>query len=305
MNDPVRVSVVLPFLDASRFMRECIDSVVAQTYPHWELVLVDDGSSDDSAAIAHEYVRRFPGRVRLIEHPRRENRGISASRNAGVREARGEFIAELDADDVWLPDKLARLVPELEAHPDVGMVYGNSLWWYGWTGDSADAARDHLPLMEPSSGTPDGREVLLRQLLGKTASPCPCAVLLRRSVVERVGGSEEQFRGTHEDIVLYAKMLIAAPVIVLDGWWDRYRCYTTPGTSVTEIAKQMGTLVETHQRYLRWLEGYLVEHGMADSPHRRLVRRSLRRLRYPRVHRVIDAGRRVLREIRGMIGATA
>ena len=305
MNDPVRVSVVLPFLDASRFMRECIDSVIAQTYPHWELVLVDDGSSDDSAAIAQEYVRRFPGRVRYIEHPGHENRGISASRNVGVRQARGEFIAELDADDVWLSDKLARLVPELEAHPDVGMVYGNSLWWYGWTGDPADEARDHLAVMEPSRGTSDGREVLLRQLLGKTASPCPCAVLLRKSVVEQVGGSEEQFRGTHEDIVLYAKLLIAAPVIVLDGWWDRYRCYTTPGTSVTEIAKQKGTLVDTHLRYLRWLEGYLVAHGMADSPHRRLVRDALLRLRFPRAHRVMDAGRRVFHRLRAMVGTRA
>ena len=305
MSDPVRVSVVLPFLDASRFMRECIDSVVEQTYPHWELVLVDDGSSDDSAAIAREYVGRFPERVRLLEHPDRGNHGISASRNLGVRHARGEFIAELDADDVWLPDKLARVVPELEAHPDVGMVYGNSLWWYSWTGDSADATRDHLPAMEPSSGPSDGREVLLGQLLGRTASPCPCAVLLRKSLVERVGGSEKQFRGTHEDIVLYAKLLIAAPVIVLDGWWDRYRCYTKPGTSVTEIAKQKGTLAETHRRYLRWLERYLVEHGLAHSAHRRLVRRSLRRLRFPRVHRALDAGRRVLHRLRAVVATRA
>ncbi|MFL5616789.1 MAG: glycosyltransferase family 2 protein [Gemmatimonadaceae bacterium] len=304
MSDPVRVSVVLPFLNASRFMRECIDAVFAQTYPDWELVLVDDGSSDDSSAIARDYVGRMPERVRCFEHPGRENRGISASRNLGVRHARGEFIAELDADDVWLPDKLARLVPELEAHPDVGMAYGNSLWWYGWTGEPTDAARDHLPVMEATGVPADGGEVLLRQLRGKTASPCPCAVLLRRSVVERVGGSEEQFRGTHEDIVLYAKMLLAAPVIVLDGWWDRYRCYASAGTSVTEIAKKQGTLIQTHQRYLRWLDGYLAEHGLADSAHRRLVRQSLLRLRYPRAHRAVDAVRRVLRRLRGMVGAT-
>ena len=303
MSGSVRVSIVLPFFNSSRFMRECIDAVLAQTYPDWELILVDDGSSDASVAIAREYVEREPERVRCIEHPGRENRGISASRNVGVRHARGEFIAELDADDVWLPDKLARLVPELEAHPEVGMVYGNSLWWYGWTGEPADGARDHLPVMEPTNGPAGGAEVLLRQLRGKTASPCPCAVLLRRSLVERVGGSEEQFRGTHEDIVLYAKLLLAAPVIVLDGWWDRYRCYASPGPSVTEVAKQQGTLLETHQRYLRWLEGYLVAHGFADSPHLRLVRESLRRLRYPRAHRAIQAGRRVLHRLRALVGA--
>jgi hypothetical protein len=291
VSDRVRVSVVLPFLNASQFLRECIDSVLAQTYTDWELILVDDGSSDDGIAIAREYVDRMPGRVRCLEHPGHENRGISASRNLGVRHARGEYIAELDADDVWLPDKLARLVPELEAHPEVGMVYGNSLWWYGWTGEPADAARDHLPVMDPTEGPADGAEVLLRQLGGKTASPCPCAVVLRKSLVEQVGGSEVQFRGTHEDIVLYAKLLLAAPVIVLDGWWDRYRCYSSPGSSVTEVAKQQGTLRETHQRYLRWLEGYLVAHGFAESPHRRLVHDSLRRLRYPRLQRAIEAGR--------------
>jgi glycosyltransferase involved in cell wall biosynthesis len=301
VSGPVRVSVVLPFLNASRFMRECIDAVLAQTYSDWELVFVDDGSSDDSSAIAREYVERFPERVRCIEHPGRENRGISASRNLGVHHARGEFIAELDADDVWLPDKLARLVPLLEAHPDVGMVYGNSLYWYGWTGEPADAARDHLPIMEPTGGPADGAPVLLGQLRGKTASPCPCAVLLRKSLVERVGGSEAQFRGTHEDIVLYAKLLLSAPVIVLDGWWDRYRCYASPSTSVTEIAIRQGTLAATHLRYLRWLEGYLVEHGFADSPHRRVVRETLRRLRHPRTHRAVEAGRRALRRLRGLV----
>jgi glycosyltransferase involved in cell wall biosynthesis len=302
VSHSVRVSIVLPFFNSARFMRECIDAVLAQTYADWELVLVDDGSSDDSPAIAREYVERMPDRVRCIEHPGRENRGISASRNLGVRHARGEFIAELDADDVWLPDKLARLVPVMEAHPDVGMVYGNSLFWYGWTGEPADAARDYLPVMDPTDGLADGSEVLLQQLRGKTASPCPCAVLLRTSHVERVGGSEVQFRGTHEDIVLYAKLLLSAPVIVLDGWWDRYRCYASPGTSVTEIAIQQGTVTHTHLRYLRWLETYLVEHGFADSPHRRLVRRSLNRLRFPRTHRAMDAGRRVIYRLRELVG---
>jgi glycosyltransferase involved in cell wall biosynthesis len=304
VSGSARVSVVIPFLNASRFMRECIDSVLSQTYTDWELILVDDGSSDDSAAIAQGYVERDPERVRRIEHPGHENRGISASRNLGVRHARGEYIAELDADDVWLPDKLARLVPELETHPDVGMVYGNSLWWYGWTGDHRDGGRDHLPVMDPTGGPVDGAEVLLRQLRGKTASPCPCAVLLRKSLVERVGGSEEEFRGTHEDIVLYAKLLLAAPVIVLDGWWDRYRCYTSPGNSVTEVAKQQGTLLETHQRYLRWLEGYLVAHGFADSPHRRRVRESLRRLSWPRSYRAVDVGRRVIHRLRALVAPT-
>src|SRR5437763_108508 len=245
-------------------MRESLDSVLAQTYADWELLLVDDGSTDESSAIALEYVRRLPDRVRYLEHPGHENRGISASRNLGVRHARGEFVAELDADDVWLPQKLEQLVPHLESHPQVGMVYGNSLFWYSWSGEASDAARDYAPVMEPTSGVGDGCEVLLRQLEGRTASPCPCAVLLRKSVVERVGGSVEEFRGTHEDLALYAKLLLAADVIVLDGRLDRYRCYSRSLGSVTEVERETGALDETRQRYLHWLERYLVDHGFAD-----------------------------------------
>src|SRR5437763_12027213 len=145
-------------------MRESLDSVLAQTYADWELLLVDDGSTDESSAIALEYVRRLPDRVRYLEHPGRENRGISASRNLGVRHARGEFVAELDADDVWLPEKLERLVPVLESHPQIGMVYGNTLFWHSWSGEAGDAERAYFPVLETTSGVADAREVLLRQL---------------------------------------------------------------------------------------------------------------------------------------------
>ncbi len=305
--DPIRVSVVLPFLNAKRFIRESVDSVVAQSYGQWELLLVDDGSTDGSTAIAREYVQRDPDRIRYLEHPGHENRGISASRNLGVRAARGEFVAELDADDVWLPGKLAHHVPILETHPEVGMLYGNSLFWYSWSGAPGDASRDYLPVMTgPTNVVADPLAVLLQQLRGKEASPCPCAVLLRRSVVERVGGSEEKFWGMHEDLVLYAKMLIVAPVFIVDGWWDRYRCYSGDSTSVSVVAQQAGTLGTTHRWYLEWLAAYLAAHGHGRSEHRRLVVATLRSRRFPRAYRLLHgslrAGGHGLYRFRAVIG---
>src|SRR6266545_8317921 len=94
------VSTVMIFLDAEPFLEEAIDSVFVQTYRHWELLLVDDGSTDGSSDIAKRYAREHPGRVRYLEHPGHENRGTSASRNLGVRHSRGELVALLDADDV-------------------------------------------------------------------------------------------------------------------------------------------------------------------------------------------------------------
>lgn len=302
----VRVSVVLPFLNAERFLRESVESVLAQTYPDWELVLVDDGSTDGSTAMALDYARRHPERVRYVEHPGHENRGISAARNLGVRHARGEFVAELDADDVWLPGKLAHHVPLLEANPDVGMLYGNSLFWYSWSGDPTDAVRDSLPVMraQPPSGA-DARDLLLRQLNGDDASPCPCAVLLRKSVVERVGGSEEAFRGTHEDLALYAKLMLAAPVLVVDGWWDRYRCYSGASTSVSAIAHQDRTLGDTHRRYLEWLAAYLRARGLAAGPEYRVVVDGLRSYRHRRARRLLGVGRRALGRVADALRARA
>src|SRR5215470_3934185 len=103
--EPV-VSVVTIFLNAERFIEGALESVFAQTYESWELLLVDDGSTDGSTAIARRFADRNPERVRYIEHAGHVNRGMSASRNAGACAARGIYVAFLDADDVWLSHKL-------------------------------------------------------------------------------------------------------------------------------------------------------------------------------------------------------
>src|SRR5678816_2796983 len=95
-----------------------------RTYSDWELLLVDDGSIDRSTAIAKEYRDRYPEQVRYFEHASHSNRGKSTSRNLGLEKATGRYIAFLDADDVFLPQKLERQVALLKANPDAGMVYG-------------------------------------------------------------------------------------------------------------------------------------------------------------------------------------
>ncbi len=138
----VRVSIATPFLNAGPFIEESIQSVLAQTWPDWELLLVDDGSADDSTAIALRYAEAYPTRIRYLAHPGRGNRGASASRNLAAQHARGEYLAFLDADDVYLPHKLQEQVPILDAHPDVGVMYAATEYWYSWTGRPEDATRD-------------------------------------------------------------------------------------------------------------------------------------------------------------------
>src|SRR5262245_29749459 len=111
------VSVIMIFLDEKRFIREAIESVLAQTYQNWELLLIDDGSRDGSGEIAQGIAAEHPNRVRYLEHPGHQNRGMSASRNLGVRHAQGAYIAFLDADDIWVAKKLEQQVAILKSHP--------------------------------------------------------------------------------------------------------------------------------------------------------------------------------------------
>lgn len=107
------VSIITPFLDAEEFIAEAIESVLSQSCAGWELLLVDDGSTDGSADIALHYQRSHPGKIRYLNHRNHQNRGISASRNLGLRNAKGEYIASLDADDVLFDSQL-----EQQAHLD-------------------------------------------------------------------------------------------------------------------------------------------------------------------------------------------
>jgi glycosyltransferase involved in cell wall biosynthesis len=150
-NDNPRISVIIPCYNHGRYLAEAVASVVAQTYGGWELVIVDDGSTDDSAAIAERLLAGHPGhRMRLL---RQENQGLSASRNNGIRVARGAYILPLDADDQLEPDMLAATLAVLERQPEVGFVYTDVLMFGEenrvWSGGaySLDKLRFDCPMV--------------------------------------------------------------------------------------------------------------------------------------------------------------
>jgi glycosyltransferase involved in cell wall biosynthesis len=116
-----KISVIIPAFNRGRYIRQTVDSVLNQSYPNLELIVVDDGSSDGTRAI----LEQFGNRIRLLEHDGRQNRGQSASINLGLRHADGEYVAILDSDDYWEPDKLEVQAGYLKQHPDVGLVYCN------------------------------------------------------------------------------------------------------------------------------------------------------------------------------------
>jgi glycosyltransferase involved in cell wall biosynthesis len=141
-----KVSVVVPFYNPGSFLREAIDSVFSQTYDNWELILVNDGSSDCSVDIARGFATAYPDKIRYVSHPDGENLGRSASRNLGLEHATGDFISHLDADDVYSTGKLQSQIDVFEAHPEAAMVFGKMLLWHSWSGGRDVAQRLTCPL---------------------------------------------------------------------------------------------------------------------------------------------------------------
>ena len=288
-NHPPLVSVIIIFLNAERFIKQAIESVLRQTYDNWELLLVDDGSTDGSSEIARRYAEHTPNKTRYLEHAGHTNRGMSASRNLGIRHANGKYIGFLDADDVWLPHKLKRQVEILDTHPKVGMVYGVSQYWHSWNGDSGATQSDYILDLGVRPNTVVQPPALLTLLLkSKAPTPCPSDMLLRRETVGSVGGFEESFRGKYqlfEDQAFLAKVYLETPVFVSGEYWDRYRQHVDSCVSVVNGA---GQKYSAGLFFFSWLEKYLSCKGITDVQLWRALRNKRWRYRRANLYRALE-----------------
>ncbi len=265
-NQPL-VSAVIIFLNGQAFIREAIESVIAQTYHNWELLLVDDGSTDESTRIAREYAERVPERIVYRDHPGHRNLGMSAARNLGVREARGVYIAFLDCDDIWLPHKLAEQVAIMESYPDVAMLYGRTRYWHSWTGKPEDQHRDsYTELGVPADRVHQPPGLVALYLADENTLPGTCTALLRRDVVMRVGGFEDSFRDLYEDMVLWIKLAATAPAVAKDTCWAYYRQHKHSSCSVADQIGAWDAYRPNRPRkmFLEWAARYLSQAGIRD-----------------------------------------
>jgi glycosyltransferase involved in cell wall biosynthesis len=178
-----RVTVIIPCYNREKYLRQAIDSVLGQTWPNVELVVVDDGSTDGSA----EVLKSYGDRIRVLTHPGRANRGQSASINLGLASSESEYVAILDSDDWWAEDKLRLQVEYLEANPDFGLVYGNG---YQVT-ESGERKwriydRGHTDESDPA------------RVLADCYFLVPNNSLVRRRVFDEVGGFDESLRAAQD-----------------------------------------------------------------------------------------------------------
>ncbi len=256
------VSGVIIFLNAEKYLREAIDSVLAQTYDHWELFLVDDGSTDESEAIARHYANSYPDTIHYLHHENRQNMGKNASRNLGIAHSRGKYIALLDADDVWLPHKLSEQVELLEQNPEAAMLYGRTRQWVSWNGNPDDVQKDSFADLGVTPNRLFSPPQLLYLLLnGETQTPTTCNAILRRTVFDEIGGFDEAYHDIYEDQVFFAKVELTYSVYVADATWANYRQH--PESSFTQYlgASKHSFVAKytTKLKFLDWVERYMRE----------------------------------------------
>lgn len=262
-----RVSVITIFRDGERYLEQAIASVRAQTLAGWELLLVDDGSTDGSSALARAHAARDPQRIRYLEHPARANLGMSASRNLGLAEARAPYVAFLDADDVYLPRRLERHAALLDAEPSVALVQSESVYWMAPR--AADDAAAELRL--PRGTWPDGTLVeppqALVALLALPSFAVPiCDLTVRRRVALELGGFEAEFRGLCEDRVFLTKLYFGQQVLICGEFLAKVRCHDASCTHSTQLSAHRadGAYQRGIGAFQRWTARYLRAHGVSD-----------------------------------------
>lgn len=212
------VSVIIPAYNQGHFLAEAVNSVLAQTYPLFEVIVVDDGSTDNTAVVAQSFT---DPRVRYVY---KKNGGLSSARNEGLRHAQGDFISFLDSDDCFLPEKLEILLAALEEHPPVGLVAGQSI--------PVDEHGRHVGKRFDTPLPEDPRRLLLGNPLHVGS------VLVRRTWQDKAGFFDESLR-SYEDWDMWLRLARAGcPLHYVPQPVALYRFHTA---QMTRDGRQMTT----------------------------------------------------------------
>lgn len=192
-----KVTIIVPSYNCDRFLPDALNSVLRQTYQDYEVIVIDDGSTDRTPQVLQAYCQSMGDRLRVV---RQQNQGVAAARNHGIELAQGEWIAFLDADDIFLPGKLAAQMQIAESYgqtePNLGMIHSG---WY-----RVDAEGKILMAVEPWQQVP---QLDLEHWL-RWKPVLPSAMLFRRQWLERVGGFDRRFPPAEDtDLVLRLALL--------------------------------------------------------------------------------------------------
>ncbi|HKO80327.1 MAG TPA: glycosyltransferase family 2 protein [Chitinophagaceae bacterium] len=274
-----KVSIITCFLNVEAFLEECIESILNQTYQNWELLLIDDGSTDKCTEIAKRYSAKIPDKIFYIEHAGHENKGLSFSRNTGLRYASGKLLAFLDGDDVWLPSYLTEII-NCWQEQDVAMVCEASLYWRNWSGTNNKDYKLKVGVEEDRVYQPPE---LLKQLypLGSGDAPCICGLIVEKKAVIACGGFEKHFPGMYEDQALLVKLYKQERIYVSSTCNNKYR---QRRSSLVISSHLGGNYRQERKRFLHWMKDYFLIQGWLTSDIQRFLDRALFPYHFPVIY---------------------
>ncbi|CAD5962250.1 putative glycosyltransferase RT0329 [Planktothrix tepida] len=228
LSSSPRISIIIPTYNGDHYISQAIDSVLSQTYSNYEIIIVDDGSTDNTLEIIQHYIEKYQS-ASLIRYIFQPNQGVAAARNLGIQEARGEFIALLDQDDMFWPEKLAHQVACFQANPDVAIV--NSGWRL------IDQNNNRISDIEPWHNLPN---LTLETWVTRTPI-LPSALMFRREAWQQIGGFDSRFNGVDDVDFIWRLALREYSAIWLPEITVNYRQHqeTVSNTKAKERANLM------------------------------------------------------------------
>lgn len=218
-----KVDIIIPAYNAAAFLPAAIESVIAQTFDDWRILLIDDGSTDNTAAIVAPFIERLGPKLKYIQQP---NAGLPAARNTAIRNSSAEFLALLDADDIWLPCRLSESLKCFEDRPQVGLAHG-----FVSRIDMQGAVIDTFATRHKHS---EGR--IAPYIYMRTVDMCCPTITFRRKCVDEVGPFDETLRAT-EDRDLWLRIALRYEVALAPTVIAYYR--TSPNSMSTDPSRML------------------------------------------------------------------
>lgn len=237
MNSSQKVSVIIPVYNAENYISVALDSISKQTFKNYEIIIVDDGSKDNTKSIIDNYCSEN------ISYIHQNNKGPSAARNCGIQTAKGDYIAFLDADDVWLPSKLAIQTELLNAHRSVGLVTS------GFQIIDSEGTKTATELGTNIAQCDDIVEMLIIRNIMRGG---PSGVLIRAECLKEVGLFDETLRGA-EDRDLWLRVAQKFEIMIIENPLFQYRIHS--GNSHKKIDLMKNNQMRFLKKYIGCING--------------------------------------------------
>jgi glycosyltransferase involved in cell wall biosynthesis len=231
------------------------------------------------------YADKYPGNIFYLEHEKHVNKGPSASRNLGIAKSRGELLAFLDSDDYWLPEKLKTQVALLRQYPDATALCEATKFWNTWSDpQKTDMVIQVVKEVDKLYYAPTLTSLVYP--LGKGSGFCTCGLIIKKKLLDEIGGFDESFTGKnqlYEDQVLFVKLYLHANVYIssLCNNYYRQRPESLMHSLYTEGYSLHGKLF-----FLNWLKAYLEQNKITDKGILRLLKKAYAPYRYPVLYKI-------------------